>query len=244
MKVWDEELLVENEEEKEITLNTQKQETKTISLVTYIKYAVAACFVLGFGLWFYNKQPQVILPENNIVTAPETVTPSKNIIITEIPTESLASISTVSKTTTVIESALGFASKEKKIKITENNQRARMQSIVIAIDKYRQFLEKELTENKVGDGPVVKEIESKIKALENELAILKERENHYVFDGKALEMYVSNSAKENTIVLYEDRYYLKRDADFYSLTIATQQQAYKKVIDSALVEVLYNLYFE
>jgi len=42
------------------------------------------------------------------------------------------------------------------------------------------------------------------------LALLKEREKHYTFDGKSLVLYVSTTAKENTIVHYEATYYLKR----------------------------------
>jgi hypothetical protein len=137
---------------------------------------------------------------------------------------------------------LGFASKNNNIKIVENNQKARMLSIVTAIEKYRQLLENEFSENKVGDSPRVKALESKIRELQNELDLLKERENHYVFDGKALVLYVSNFAKENAIVLYEDKYYLKRDADFFSLTITKRQQVNEKVIDGTLVEVLNNLY--
>jgi hypothetical protein len=220
---------------------------KVISL-SWIKYAAAACIVLTAGImnFKFDSDNNFVQPgDTNVVTAPvKKDTTSKGTIIPEIPSEALAEVVSEAKTALVIESSLGFASKEKKIKIIENNQRARMQSIVIAIDKYRQFLEKELTENKVGFGPVIKEIESKIKALQNELALLKERDNHYIFDGKSLILYSSNFAKENVIVLYEDKYYLKRDADFYSLTIAKQQQAYKKVTDASLVEVLYNLYFE
>jgi hypothetical protein len=245
MNAWDEELAVS--EESPVYSVSAKKETKVISL-SWIKYAAAACIVLTAGIMYFkfNSGNNFVQPgDNNVVTAPvKKDTNSKGKITSEIPIEAIADISSVSKTTLVIESGLGFASKEKKIKIVENNQRARMQSIVIAIDRYRQFIEKELTENKVGYGPVVKEIESKIKALENELALLKERDNHYIFDGKSLLLYSSNFAKENVIVLYEDKYYLKRDADFYSLTIAKQQQAYKKVTDVSLVEVLYNLYFE
>jgi hypothetical protein len=258
-KQWDEELVeVETEEysfarepinlyknqESKYSSNSKR---KSISL-SWIKYAAAACIILTAGIMYFkfNTDNNFVQPsDSNVVTAPvKKDTNSKGTITSEIPIETIADISSVSKTTPVIESGLGFASKEKKIKITENNQRARMQSIVIAIDKYRQFLEKELTENKVGYGPVVKEIESKIRALKNELDLLKERDNHYIFDGKSLILYSSNFAKENAIVVYEDKYYLKRDADFYSLTIAKQQQAYKKVTDTTLVEVLYNLYFE
>jgi hypothetical protein len=158
--------------------------------------------------------------------------------------EALAEVTIVTKNTPVIESGLGFASKEKKIKIIENNQRARMQSIVIAIDKYSQFLEKELTENKVDYGQVVKEIESKIKVLQKELALLKEREKQYVFDGKELVIYKSSTAKENSIVLYDKKYYLKRDSDYYLLNITKKNENLIKEINTDVIEILNELTIE
>jgi len=242
-------------------LNEDKKASKVISLSwfsevaasassgrSWIKYAAAACIVLTAGVMYFkfNTDTNLVQPgDNNVVTAPvKDETTSKSTTSPEIPSEALAEVAIVTKNAPVIQSGLGFASKRNNIKIVENNQRARMQSIVIAIDKYRQFLEKELTENKVGYGPIEKEIEFKIKSLQNELAILKDRENHYIFDGKALVLYSSNFAKENAIVLYENKYYLRRDADFYSLIIATHQQASKKITDTTLIEVLYNLYSE
>ena len=217
-----------------------KKEPKVISL-SWIKYAAAACIVLTAGIMYFkfNTDNNLVQPgDTNVVTAPakeETITP-------EIPSEALAEVATVTKNATVLESGLGFASKKNNIKIVENNQKARMVSIVTAIEKYRQLLEKEFSENKVGVNSRVNELESKISSLQKELALLKERENHYTFDGKALVLYVSNFAKENAIVLYEDKYYLKRDADFFSLTITKRQQVNEKVIDGTLVEVLNNLY--
>lgn len=269
MKVWDEELIeskikfsladaetkssssnddiikflrAETETKSSPSNEIKNDKVKIISLSS-IKYAAAACIFFTVGIIYFNTNNNK--PTNNkVVTAPvKKDTNSKGTITPEIPSESLAELSSVTKNATVIESSLGFASKEKKIKIIENNQSARMQSIVIAIDKYRKFLENEFSENKVGYGPVVKELETKIKALQNELALLKERDNHYIFDGKELVLYISNSAKENAIVLYEDKYYLKRDADFYSLAITKKLQVKEKVIDLAVVEVLNNLYF-
>jgi hypothetical protein len=194
----------------------------------------------------FNSGNNFIQPgDTNVVTAPvKKDTTTKGTIIPEIPSEALAEVATVAKTILVIESGVGFASKEKKIKIKENNQRARMQSIVIAIDRYREFLEKELTENKVGDGSVLKEIESKIKALQNELALLKERENHYVFDGKELVIYNSNIAKENSIVIYDKKYYLKRDSDYYLLNITNKNENLIKEMNTDVIEILNELTIE
>ena len=219
--------------------------SKVIHL-SWIKYAAAACIVLTAGIMYFkfNTDTNLVQPgDTNVVTAPvKKDTTSKGRITPEIPSEALAEVASVTKNAPVIESGLGFATKNNNIKIVENNQKARKLSIEKAIEKYRQMLEKEFPENKVGANARVKVLETKIKSLQNELDLLKERENHYIFDGKALVLYVSNFAKENAIVLYEDKYYLKRDADFFSLTIAKRQQVNEKVIDGTLVEVLNNLY--
>ena len=52
MKLWDKELLAEKEEEQVIELSANKTITKTLPLMSYIKYAIAACLVIGLGFWF------------------------------------------------------------------------------------------------------------------------------------------------------------------------------------------------
>lgn len=242
MKVWDQELAIIDEAP--IQLFNDVKETKVISL-SWIKYAVAACFVLGVGVWFFNTQNQSVKTENNMVRAPvKKDTTSNSTTTPEIPSVALAEVTTISKTSPVIESGLGFAAKNNNIKIVENNQKARMISIDSAIKKYRQLLENESAQNKLGVGPRVKALESKINPLEEELALLKDRERKYVFDGKALVIYVSTTAKENTILLNQDTYYLKRDSNFYKLTISNQPQQYQKVNDIDLLRLLDKILFD
>jgi hypothetical protein len=257
-KQWDKELVEEeadseliqysiiretnNSFETEESVYPSNSKRKVISL-SWIKYAAAACIVLTAGIMYFkfNTDNNFVQPgDNNVVTAPikeETRTP-------EIPSEALAEVATVTKNTPVIESGLGFASKKNNIKIVENNQKARMVSIVTAIENYRKLLEKEFTENKVGVRSREKELETKINSLQKELELLKERENHYIFDGKALILYVSNFAKENAIVLYEDKYYLKKDVDYFKLTIAEQPQLYKKESNKEIVSALDKIIFD
>lgn len=215
-----------------------KKEPKVISL-SWIKYAAAACIVLTAGIMYFkfNTDNNLVQPgDTNVVTAPvkkETITP-------EIPSEALAEVATVTKNAPVIEGDFAYASN--KVKIVENNQKARKLSIEKAIEKYRQMLEKEFPENKVGVRSRIKLLESKINSLQKELALLKEREKQYVFDGKELVLYVSIATKENIIVFYKDTYYLKRDADFFRLTIASQPQLYKKESNIEVLEKLDKIY--
>lgn len=236
MNAWDEEL-VKNEDTPVYSASDKKQ-TKVISL-SWIKYAAAACIVLAAGIMYFkfNTDNNFVQPgDTNVVTAPvKKDTTSKPTITPEIPSEALAEVTTVSKSSSVL-SDLGYASN--KVKIVENNQKARKVSIVKAIENYQQLLENEFAENKVGISSKITVLESKIKSLQNELVLLKEREKQYVFDGRVLVLYVSTTAKENSILLYEDSYYLKRDAYFYRLTVAVQPQLYKKERNSEVVNAL------
>jgi hypothetical protein len=234
MNAWDTELVTS--EESPVYSVTAKKETKVISL-SWIKYAAAACIVLTAGIMYFklNTDNNFVQPgDTNVVTVPV----KKETITLEIPSEALAEVASVTNNATVIESGLGFASKKNNIKIVENNQKARMVSIVSAIEKYRQLLENEFSENKVGVSSREKELETKINSLQKELVLLKEREKQYNFDGKELILYVSTAAKENYIILYGDNYYLKRDSDFYKLTVATAPQLYKKISDTNLINNL------
>ena len=203
---------------------------------SWIKYAAAACIVLTVGIATFTNQTG----DNNVVTAPakeETRTP-------EIPSEAFAEVAIVTKNTPVIESGLGFASKKNNIKIVENNQKARMASIITAIENYRKLLEKEFANNRIGYSPNIKRLEFNMDRLRKQLELLKDSEKHYVFDGKELVLFVSNSTNVNTIVLYEATYYLKKDADYFKLTVAEQPQLYKKESNKEVVSALDKIIFD
>lgn len=239
MNAWDEQLVTS--QDALVSSVSAKKRTKVISL-SWIKYVAAACVVLGLGFWFYTNQNQETLPQNNVVTAPEKKdTPSKENLIPQIPLEALAEVTTVTKTTTVIDGDMGFAAT--KIKIVQNNQGARKMSIVKAIEEYRKQLEDELQgHTTAGNGPRAKTIQDIIAALQKELALLNEKEKYYAFDGKILIVYMSTSVAENTIVLYEEAYYLKRGANFFKLTVAKQPQPYVKEINSEILKALDKIY--
>lgn len=176
MKVWDEELLVENDEEQEITLHKQKQESKIIPLFTYIKYAVAACFVLGLGFWFYNSQNQINVPDNPVVTQPK-----ENDSSLELPKPVLVEATSSSKVTDVlINEGMGYSNSNNKIKLVSVNNSERLVSIQNAIDAYQKFIENELLTSP-GNGPKNKnlliEVEKEIDGLSRELTELQTKQS-------------------------------------------------------------------
>lgn len=244
-KQWDKEF-VEEELTPVVSMltdeNKKAKPTKVISL-SWIKYAAAAAVILFVGIFYFNNLQHT--DETVIVKADDKKTvPAQPAIVPKIEAEALAEVATITKSSPIIEGGLGYASKNSTIKIIENNQKARKLSIEKAIEKYRQLLEKEFPENKVGYGPREKALQSIITSLRKEKTVLQEREKQYRFDGKVLELYVSVTAKENAIILYNDTYYLKRDAAFYRLTVAKQPQLYNKIDDVNLADSLDNILYE
>ena len=240
MKTWDAELVSEEAP----VISMPKKETKVISLF-WVRYAVAACVVLGLGIWFYENQSQDVIPENTIVTAPDKKQPSsKPEVIPVAPTEALAEVSTVSKSLEIKEAGLGFASKTKKINIVQNNQKERILSIEKAIEKYRMQLEKEFATHKGGVGTRENELKVTIDSLNNELNKLKERENQYTFDGKKLTIYILVSPKTNDIILFEDQYYLHKENNFYKLSVSNKTESFHKETDSIVLKALDKIIFD
>jgi len=159
-KKWDEEIverepvLMENSSSYDNTNEDSNKyehnqpETKVISL-SWIKYLVAACFLLTAGILYFNRSSAIVEPtiqptEENVVTTDEL----------KLDLQNLKEISTTSKTFTVLEeSGLGFSTSTKKIAVTLINQKDRIQSIVIALKNNQDLQTRDLIKNKVSDGP-------------------------------------------------------------------------------------------
>jgi hypothetical protein len=234
MKDWDKELSEEKEEV--ITLNPNNQEIKTISLVSYIKYAVAACVVLGIGFWFYTSQNEIDLPVNPVVTQPNEEDSSL-----QLPKPILVESSINTKLTDVLmNEGMGYSNSTSKIKLVNISNSDRIVSIQNAIDEYQKFIEKEILISPVA-GEKNKNalilIEKEIDSLEKELTELQSKQNSYLFDGKTLTLY-DISTNAITVLAFDNNYYVKKKNDFYTLIVANEPQKYSKVSDSTLKENL------
>ena len=251
MKVWDEELIESNSDKIKFSLAETETESsfgdeikndkvKIISL-QWIKYAVAACFVLGLGFWFYTSQNQMVVPDNPVVTQPNG---DSNPL--EAPKPTLVESTTNTQVTDVlVNEGLGFSNASKQVKIIKINNSERISSIQRAIELYQNFIEKELITSK-DDGIKNKslhiEIKKEIEALQIELNSLQSKHNAYLFDGKALTLYDIEQTKI-TVLAFENDYYLKRGNDFYKLTQTVMPQKYIKVTNNSLKESLEQILF-
>ena len=251
MKVWDEELIQSNSdlqdvkfslssEEKLINFKEKNVNAEVISF-SWVKYAVAACFVLGLVFWFFTGQNQINVPDN-----PEVTQPKKDNNLLELPKPTLVESTTNTQITDVlVNEGLGFSSSYKQINIIKINNLERISSIQKAIKLYQNFIEKELFTSKSDDIKNYKlhfEILKKIEALQIELKSLKSKHNAYLFDGKALTLYDIEQTKI-TVLAFENDYYLKKGNEFYVLTKTNVPRLYIKVKDKALQNSLEHVLF-
>jgi hypothetical protein len=212
-----------------------KKEPKVIPL-SWIKYAAAACVVLGLGFWFYNSQNEIDLLIYPVVTQPNGKDSSL-----ELPKPVLVASTISSKVTDVlINEGMGFSNSNNKIKLVSINNSERIVSIKNAIDVYQKFIENELL-TLPGDGPknknLIIEVKKEIDGLSKELTELQTKQTSYLFDGKTLTLF-DVSPNTITVLAYENGYYLKKENNFYSLSIAKEPKKYTKVNDNALKEKL------
>ena len=250
MKLWDKELLAEKEEEQVIELSANKTITKTFPLMSYIKYALAACLVIGLGFWF-----ELYINTTKIQTFGSSDRDTENVENYEIedsnslelPNPVLVDATNVSKdTNALVNEGMGYTSSNNKIKLVSINNTERIISIKNAIDAYQKFIQKEFLTISGADPKNKKiriEVEKKIDSLAKELTELQKKQNTYLFDGKKLTLY--DIPSDNiTLLAFENKFYVKNKNDFYVLTVANEPQQFSKVIDDALKENLEKILFD
>ena len=250
MKLWDKELLAEKEEEQVIELSANKTITKTFPLMSYIKYALAACLVIGLGFWF-----ELYINTTKIQTFGSSDRDTENVENYEIedsnslelPNPVLVDATNVSKdTNALVNEGMGYTSSNNKIKLVSINNTERIVSIKNAIDTYQKFIQKELLKDSGADPKNKKiriEVEKNIDSLAKELTELQKKQNTYLFDGKILTIH--DVPYDNIMLLaFENKFYVKNKNDFYVLTVANEPQQFSKVIDDALKENLEKILFD
>lgn len=250
MKLWDKELLAEKEEEQVIELSSNKTITKTLPLMSYIKFAIAACLVIGLGFWF-----ELYINTTKIQTFGSSDRDAENVENHEIedsnslelPNPVLVDATSISKVTeALVNEGMGYTSSNNKIKLVSINNTERIISIKNAIDAYQKFIQKELLTVSGADPKNKKiriEVEKNIDSLAKELTELQKKQNTYLFDGKKLTLY--DIPSDNiTLLAFENKFYIKKKNDFYVLTVANEPKQFSKVIDDALKENLEKILFD
>jgi len=219
--------------------------TRTISINSILKFAVAACFIfaLGFGVYQFTKQN--VIQENTLSSSSEEKeTDQLPEDIQEIETIPLAEVSIESNSLVVLKSGLGFAETEEKIMVVENNQQQRILSIQKAFSAYQRQLDNAKESGNPAGVQITKELQNRIASLQEELQALNISENLYLFDGQKLTIFSSSSGKENQILAYDTSYYMKKDSKFFRLSISKEPQLFQEEINpnvqKALDKILFN----
>lgn len=218
--------------------------TEIIPFNSFLKYAVAACFIMAIGIGIYQFTKQDSDPESILAnSSDEQPIDQKRNELLVIETLPLAEVSTTTDSYPVLKSGLGYGDVEEKITVLVNNQKERVLSIEKAISTYSEQLD-QLKENQNPEAEkVVSDLINRISSLQSELTQLNTKEKQYVFDGKALKLFTSSGQTENKIVRFGDNFYLNSNAKFFKLTISKGPQTFMEETDPNVLKALDKIIF-
>lgn len=198
-----------------------KKETKVISL-SWMKYAIAACFAFVFSTWFFKNQSN----QYNLI----------------LPEETLAEVSIDVKSVDIIKNKdLGFTSEEKQVTIIQNLHGDRITSINKAIKTYQELINEErfVEENKAS----LEQLNNRIIILQKELISLKEKEKLYRFNTSEINVYDTAKTNRYKILQLDSIYYLIKNKTLFRLTQSKTLLPYKEVNDNSLKTNIDDLLF-
>ena len=215
---------------------------ENILLHSFLKYAVAACFILAIGVGIYQFTKQDSVPENILANSSE-VKPidQKTNELPSIEALPLAEISATSDSYLVLKSGLGYGEVEEKVTIVLNNQKDRIASIEKAISTYSNQLVL-MIENPDAEQSVF-DLKNRISSLQSELTQLKSKERQYVFDGNVLNIFTSSIQTENKILRLGNDFYLKSNAKFFKLTLSKEPQTLLEETEPNVLKALDQIIF-
>lgn len=214
------------------------------SFQIFLKYAVAACFIVAIGIGIYQFTKQDSVPENILAdSSEEQPIDQKTKELPVIETLPLAEVSTTTDSYSVLKSGLGYGEVEEKVTVVLNNQKDRILSIEKAISTYSDQLEKLKETQNPEAKQVVSDLKNRISSLQSELTQLITREKQYLFNGKVLNLFGSSVQSENKIIRLGSDFYLKSDTRFFKLIVSTEPQTFLEETDSNALKALDKIIF-
>jgi serine/threonine protein kinase len=216
---------------------------ENILLHSFLKYAVAACFILAIGVGIYQFTKQDSVPENILANSSEVklIDQKTNELTPSIEALPLAEISATSDSYLVLKSGLGYGEVEEKVTIVLNNQKDRIASIEKAISTYSNQLVL-MIENPDAEQSVF-DLKNRISSLQSELTQLKSKERQYVFDGNVLNIFTSSIQTENKILRLGNDFYLKSNAKFFKLTLSKEPKTLLEETEPNVLKALDQIIF-
>lgn len=233
-KQWDEELETENSSTVMYSLgNDEKQHKSKVVDLSWIKYAIAACVVLAIGFWMYDYNSNDVIPsDTNVVdTQIDTTSDSKTDII-EKPIEAIVYDTKEIKSLVQYPTELGYTNTSKSnaiiISIKDGSKH---------IKELEMLLNTEISNSKASG--------SRVKAIQDQLKLLKMQLGKYEFDGKIVTIY-STDLKAKYAILSENskEFYIKKNENYFYLYFSKLPLDFVRVNDSELIEKLEKINFE
>ena len=206
----------------------QSRKPSKIVPLSFIKYAVAACFVgamVWIGAMFYNSQPK----ENNLagnksdsLKVPATIAPQPEFAKVDVSENILPLMK---------EHGLGYAPVTTKIRIVINDLQPRITS-----------MEKYIADKSHGTSDSGKVNSS----VQYEMDSLRKLTKNYTFDGKSLQLFTApDNHLKNTVLKTTDNHYYYREGDhFFTLQQADKPTPFVKVTDKAIIDKLEKVVFD
>lgn len=234
-KQWDEELIDLSHVAAATTLvpvSNKSAVSKVISL-TWVKYAVASCFVVAIGTWVYISNSEIKQPDTDFVVTPEnqkSLDSIKNLDKIQSPIQEMVkdkstSIATKDTAVSVLssQSELGYsdANKKKGFKINYIDYSKKIEGLREAIKR--------------DNNPEYVEEYNKLLGLNNK----------YIFDGLSLSVYKKAlNRKESILTTVDGSLYFYDKSDFYKLQKTEIPLELEKVKDTKVREELEKIIFE
>lgn len=219
--------LRDDESATDLKAKQSRKPSKIVSL-SFIKYAVAACFVgamIWIGAIFYNNQPK----ENNLAANKSDTLKAPATIATQpefakvVVSENILPL--------MEEHGLGYAPVETKIRIIINDLQPRIAS-----------MEKYIADNSHGTRGSGK-VDS---SVQYEIDSLRKITKYYTFDGKSLQLFASPENHLNNTVLKttDNHYYYRVGNHFFTLQQADKPIRFAKVTDKVIIDRLERVVFD
>ncbi|PDS22363.1 hypothetical protein [Flavobacterium branchiophilum] len=201
-----------------------KKQTKVISL-SWLKYAVAACLVLGLGFWLFETNTPVPETDNNtiVTTKPKDTTSKSPLENTNIPEEVIVYETKSIHSKLQHPSELGYTATDEVATIK-----------IIYKDASKQI-------NKLTQQLKIKQD----KSIENQLNILKQQQGKYEFNGKIVMVY-TNDFKMKIAVLTLDgkEFYVKKNENYFRIYFTKLPTDFAPVNDENSLDQLEKISFE
>ena len=234
-KQWDEELIDLSHVAAATTLvpvSNKSAVSKVISL-TWVKYAVASCFVVAIGTWVYISNSEIKQPDTDFVVTPEnqkSLDSIKNLDKIQSPIQEIVK----DKSTSVAakDTAVSVLSSQSALGYSDSNNKKGFKINYIDYSKKIEGLKEAL---KRDNNPEYIEEYKKLTGLNNK----------YIFDGISLSVYKKAlNRKESILTTADGSLYFYDKSDFYKLQKTEIPLELEKVKDTKVREELEKIIFE